>query len=60
MNKEDLADRVDAIQKSIEIIVQTLKEMICEAELKPGQQLVQKNIARMFGVSRAPVRDALM
>jgi len=54
-----LTDRVNAIQSTAEVIAQSLKEMIYEAELKPGQQLVQESIARMFHVSRVPVRDAL-
>ena len=59
MSPENLTSRIDAIRNTGEVIAQTLKEMIHEAELKPGQQLVQENIARMFGVSRVPVRDAL-
>ena len=56
---ENLIRRIDAIRNTGEVIAQTLKEMIYEAELEPGQQLVQENIAKMFGVSRVPVRDAL-
>ncbi len=59
MSTENLTGRIDAIRNTGEVIAQTLKEMIHEAELKPGQQLVQENIAKMFGVSRVPVRDAL-
>jgi DNA-binding GntR family transcriptional regulator len=59
MIHRDLTARVNAIQNTAEVIAQTLKEMIYEAELKPGQQLVQEDIAGMFQVSRIPVRDAL-
>lgn len=59
MSTENLTGRIDAIRNTGEVIAQTLKEMIHEAELEPGQQLVQENIAKMFGVSRVPVRDAL-
>lgn len=59
MIQKNLTDLVDAIQSTAEVIAQSLKEMIYEAELKPGQQLVQETIARMFQVSRVPVRDAL-
>ncbi len=55
----NLAYRIDAIQNTAEVIAQSLKEMIYEAELKPGQPLVQERIAEMFQVSRVPVRDAL-
>ncbi|MBI4572398.1 MAG: GntR family transcriptional regulator [candidate division NC10 bacterium] len=59
MSKTELTERVNAIQSTASVIAQSLKEMIYEAELKPGQQLVQETIARMFQVSRIPVRDAL-
>jgi DNA-binding GntR family transcriptional regulator len=55
----NLSHRIDAIQKTAEVIAQSLKEMIYEAEIKPGQPLVQDRIAEMFQVSRVPVRDAL-
>jgi DNA-binding GntR family transcriptional regulator len=59
MIPKNLTERVNAIQNTAEVIAQTLKEMIYQAELKPGQQLVQETIAGMFQVSRIPVRDAL-
>jgi len=59
VTQTDLAHRIDAIQNTAEVIAQSLKEMIYEAELKPGQPLVQERIAEMFQVSRVPVRDAL-
>lgn len=55
----NLAHRIHAIRNTAEVIAQSLKEMIYEAELKPGQPLVQERIAEMFQVSRVPVRDAL-
>ncbi len=59
MVKTNLAHRINAIQNTAEVIAQSLKEMIYEAELKPGQPLIQERIAEMFQVSRVPVRDAL-
>ena len=59
MAQTSLAHRINAIQNTAEVIAQSLKEMIYEAELKPGQPLIQERIAEMFQVSRVPVRDAL-
>jgi DNA-binding GntR family transcriptional regulator len=59
MPVKNLPARIHAIQSTAEVIAQSLKEMIYEAELKPGQPLVQETIAAMFQVSRIPVRDAL-
>lgn len=54
-----LAQRIHAIQNAAEVIAQSLREMICEAELPPGAPLVQERLAEIFQVSRVPVRDAL-
>ncbi len=59
MTPPNLAHRIQAIQNTAEVIAQSLREMISEAELKPGQPLIQERIAEMFQVSRVPVRDAL-
>jgi len=59
MQQGSLTLKIDAIKTTSEVIAQSIKEMIFQAELKPGQQLVQESLARMFGVSRVPVRDAL-
>lgn len=59
MIQENLTHKVDSIQNTATVIAKSLEEKIYAAELEPGQQLVQESIARMFGVSRVPVRDAL-
>ena len=58
-HNNDLAEKVDSIKRTNEVIAQSLKEMIYEGSLKPGDPLKQDEIAQMFGVSRVPVRDAL-
>jgi DNA-binding GntR family transcriptional regulator len=37
----------------------TLREAIISGQLKPGQPLIQAKLATQFGVSRAPLREAL-
>lgn len=37
-----------------------LKSAVMNNELKPGERLIDGKIAEMFGVSRTPVRDAIM
>jgi DNA-binding GntR family transcriptional regulator len=46
---ETLADR----------IADRLKRLIVTGEIKPGQKLVEKDIAAAFNVSRTPLREAL-
>jgi len=42
-----------------EIAYTAIREAILRRELKPGQRLVEAEIARQMGISRAPVREAL-
>src|SRR3954469_4259307 len=37
-----------------------IKRMIFEGELKPGQRVPQDEVAAMLGISRIPVREALI
>ncbi len=40
-------------------VTAALREMILSGELRPGERLVETDLARTFGTSRGPVRDAL-
>lgn len=42
-----------------EAIVEHLRQLIVNGDLKPGQRLVQDELAESLGVSRTPVREAL-
>jgi len=42
-----------------EAVVDSIRKMILCGELLPGQHLVQDDLARQFGVSRTPIREAL-
>ena len=37
----------------------TMREAILTGELKPGQSLIEMDLSRQLGVSRAPIREAL-
>jgi len=39
-------------------VYRRLKEMILTSELKPGEKLIQEQIAAMFGISRMPLHQA--
>jgi len=59
LNNLNLSVKVNNIKTTAEVITESLIDMIHNVKLKPGQQLSQEEIAKMFGVSRVPVRDAL-
>src|SRR5678815_5398232 len=43
-----------------DLIAESLREEILRGVLAPGQALRQEELAERFGVSRLPVRDALL
>ena len=43
----------------IDLVTNGLKKAILTGEIKSGQKLSSEEICRVFGVSRAPVREAL-
>jgi DNA-binding GntR family transcriptional regulator len=40
-------------------VYRILKERIIKGNLKPGEKILEVNIAKQLGVSRTPVREAL-
>jgi len=56
--REAVPDRLDFRTLS-DLAVTRLRDDILSGALKPGQKLDQTELARRFGISRAPVRDAL-
>jgi DNA-binding GntR family transcriptional regulator len=44
----------------MEDITNSLRDAIIEGRLQPGQQIVEKELQKTLGVSRAPIREALL
>lgn len=55
---ESFAEKVCELRNVAQFIAESLSKMILNGSLKPGERLVQTEIAEQFGVSRLPVRDA--
>lgn len=43
-----------------DLVVSALREMIIGGQLKPGDTLVERHLAELLGVSKTPVREALI
>ncbi|GGN22392.1 GntR family transcriptional regulator [Lentzea pudingi] len=53
-------DRVGALPASrTDFVLESIKEAILEGKLKPGQALVETDLAASLAVSKTPVREAL-
>ena len=48
------------MSKASDIAYETIKSLIFRNEIRPGQQLKEEDLAIKCGVSRTPVRDALV
>ena len=48
-----------AIPSRTEAVLEAVKHAILAGELKPGQSLVETELAQLLGVSKTPVREAL-
>lgn len=60
-NGVTMANRLGTLQNKPlrERVVEILTDAILTGELKPGQQLVETELAAQLGISRAPLREAL-
>jgi DNA-binding GntR family transcriptional regulator len=56
-----MAGRLGTLQNKPlrERVVEILRDAILSAELKPGQALIETELAAQLGISRAPLREAL-
>jgi len=54
------ADSLEASESAAQLVERTLKKSIIELELLPGARLSEHEIAAQLGVSRQPVREALI
>ncbi len=54
----ELREEVNQLKNISQFIADKLEALILNGELKPGERLIQTEVAERFGVSRLPVRDA--
>lgn len=51
--------KLDSYKPLREIVFESLREAIINADLKPGERLMEIQLAERMGVSRTPVREAI-
>lgn len=59
MQRKLLPIKLDTYKPLREVVSETLREAIVEGVLKPGERLMEIQIAEELGVSRTPVREAI-
>ena len=56
---DNLKLNVDAYLPLRDVVFNTLREAILKGELKPGERLMELQLASKLGVSRTPIREAI-
>ena len=56
----DVADSGPQRQKSTDRVHAALRRKVIDSELAPGSQILEQELAMMLGVSRTPLREALV
>lgn len=56
----DGPDAVSLRQKSTDRVYSALRQKVIDSELSPGSQLLEQELAMKLGVSRTPLREALV
>lgn len=56
---ENLELNADAYLPLRDVVFQTLREAILRGDLKPGERLMELQLASKLGVSRTPIREAI-
>lgn len=56
---EDLILNMNAYLPLRDVVFHTLREAILKGELKPGERLMELQLAAKLGVSRTPIREAI-
>lgn len=56
---EDLKLNMNAYLPLRDVVFQTLREAILRGDLKPGERLMELQLAAQLGVSRTPIREAI-
>ena len=56
---EDLKLNMNSILPLRDVVFQTLREAILKGDLKPGERLMELQLAAQLGVSRTPIREAI-
>ena len=57
--RDDLQLEVNAYLPLRDVVYNTLREAILKGELKPGDRLMELQLASKLGVSRTPIREAI-
>ena len=56
---ENLELKSDTFLPLRDVVFHTLREAILKGDLKPGERLMELQLAEQLGVSRTPIREAI-
>jgi DNA-binding GntR family transcriptional regulator len=59
-NEPPLVSPLPGLNSRASLAADAIREAILQGTLSPGTELVERNLAAMFGISKTPVREALI
>ncbi|MFF2040840.1 GntR family transcriptional regulator [Kitasatospora sp. NPDC058170] len=59
MDRSDWAERIPAVKSKADLAYESLRSAIAQGNLKPGDRINMDELARSFGVSKIPIREAV-
>ncbi|MGW4646882.1 GntR family transcriptional regulator [Kitasatospora sp. NPDC004289] len=59
MGQSNWAERIPAVKSKADLAYESLRGAIAQGDLKPGERINMDELARNFGVSKIPIREAV-
>ncbi|MEE1822229.1 GntR family transcriptional regulator [Streptomyces sp. BE20] len=59
MGQGSWAERIPAVKSKADLVYESLHNAIAQGDLKPGERINMDELARTFGISKIPIREAV-
>ncbi|MED7947449.1 GntR family transcriptional regulator [Streptomyces sp. BE20] len=59
MGHSSWAERIPAVKSKADLVYESLHNAIAQGDLKPGERINMDELARRFGISKIPIREAV-
>ncbi|MGV9271672.1 GntR family transcriptional regulator [Kitasatospora sp. NPDC003701] len=59
MDRTSWAERIPAVKSKADLVYESLRSAIAQGDLRPGERINMDELARRFGISKIPIREAV-